>query len=439
MDQQVALQAEAVRLVIWDLDETFWQGTITEGGISQYLQHHHDIVVELARRGIISSVCSKNDEASTLAILRERGIAEYFVFPSISWEPKGARIAALIEAVQLRPATVMFIDDNPNNRAEAAAFVPDLQIEDETFIARMLEDRRFKGKDDAALSRLAQYRLLEARKRDEVKSGADNSAFLRESDVRVIIEHDVLQHLDRAIELINRTNQLNFTKQRLPERIEHARATLTRQLANFRSQAGLVRVIDRYGDYGFVGFFLIRSNTNPLSAGDVLHYCFSCRTLGLQVERWLYEQLGRPDLKVVGEVQADLFAPGEIDWVRFGGTGDEKADGPKEDMIRINGGCEATVIAHYLRPHAKALDVSSNFASGGWVVALHGASLLLSAADRAGPEFRAECAALRLPYELMVSDFFDAKYQGALFVFNADLDSVRGHRYRHKTQAGRCG
>jgi FkbH-like protein len=364
MDQQVAATVEAVRLVIWDLDETFWRGTITEGGIREYLQLHHDIVVTLARRGIISSICSKNDEAPTLAILRDYGIADYFVFPSISWEPKGPRIAALIEAVQLRPATVMFIDDNPNNRAEAAAFVPDLQIEDETFIPRMLDDRRFKGKDDAALSRLAQYRLLETRKRDEAKSGADNSAFLRESNVQVFIEHDVLQHLDRAIELINRTNQLNFTKQRLPEKIEKARAMLTKQLASFRNQAGLVRVVDRYGDYGFVGFFLIRSNTRPLSAGDALHYCFSCRTLGLQVERWLYEQLGRPDLTVVGEVQADLFAAGEIDWIRFGGTGGDESAEIQEDVIRINGGCEATVVAHYLRAHARTMEVTSNFASG---------------------------------------------------------------------------
>ncbi len=105
--------AEHVRLVIWDLDDTFWSGTLTEGGITQYIRAHHNIVVELARRGIISSICSRNEYAETMACLRERGIAEYFVFPSISWEPKGARIARLIEAVQLRPASVMFIDNDP--------------------------------------------------------------------------------------------------------------------------------------------------------------------------------------------------------------------------------------------------------------------------------------------------------------------------------------
>jgi predicted enzyme involved in methoxymalonyl-ACP biosynthesis len=48
---------EAIRLVVWDLDETFWRGTVTEGGITEYIQAHHDIVIELARRGIMSSIC----------------------------------------------------------------------------------------------------------------------------------------------------------------------------------------------------------------------------------------------------------------------------------------------------------------------------------------------------------------------------------------------
>src|SRR5262245_31678021 len=103
---------ERVRLVIWDLDETFWRGTLTEGGV-EYLQAHHDIVVQLARRGVISSICSRNNHSQVEALLREAGLWDYFVFPSIDWTAKGPRLRALVEAVQLRPATVMFIDDNP--------------------------------------------------------------------------------------------------------------------------------------------------------------------------------------------------------------------------------------------------------------------------------------------------------------------------------------
>jgi FkbH-like protein len=143
--------SEAVRCLVWDLDETYWKGTVTEGGIRAYVQEHHDIVVELAKRGILSSICSKNDRQQIESILAEYDILEYFIFPSISWEPKGVRLANLIDMLQLRPATVMFIDDNPNNLAEAVALVPGIQVESEDFIPHILSDPRFQGKNDFEL------------------------------------------------------------------------------------------------------------------------------------------------------------------------------------------------------------------------------------------------------------------------------------------------
>ena len=136
---------EAVRLLIWDLDDTYWRGTLTEGGITEYVREHHDIVIKLAQRGIMSSICSKNDEVKVMEILKREGIADYFIFPSISWGPKATRLASIIEAVQLRPATVMFIDDNHLNRAEAVDLIPDLQIEDETFLTRLLVGSPLQG------------------------------------------------------------------------------------------------------------------------------------------------------------------------------------------------------------------------------------------------------------------------------------------------------
>ena len=112
-------------------------------------------------------------------ILRREGIWEYFIFPSINWDPKGPRIAAMVEAVQLRAPTVMLIDDNPMNLAEAQHFVPGIQVAPDSFIAEILESPLFRGKDDSRMTRLAQYRLLEKRKADEAQAGGDNTAFLR--------------------------------------------------------------------------------------------------------------------------------------------------------------------------------------------------------------------------------------------------------------------
>ncbi|WP_376096996.1 HAD-IIIC family phosphatase [Roseomonas sp. CCTCC AB2023176] len=342
---------EPVRLVIWDLDETFWSGTLTEGGI-RYNQAAHDTVIELSKRGIISSICSKNDFAPVEALLRERGIWEYFVFPSVNWEPKGPRIAALIEAIQLRPETVLFVDDNHLNLKEAQHFVPGLQVAAETFVPDMLASPLMKGKDDRALTRLNQYKLLEKRKADEVaaaaEQGGSNIAFLRSCNVYIRVERNIEKHIDRAIELINRTNQLNFTKLRLPEDPDAARAELRHQLEHHMVQAGLIEVSDKYGNYGYCGFYMLRSSPD---GNRLVHFCFSCRILNMGVEGWTYQRLGQPDLAVRGAVLSDPVNAAPVDWITLVEGSETSAAQPSSaarfTTVAARGGCVLMPLMHY--------------------------------------------------------------------------------------------
>jgi len=433
-------EPQAIRLLIWDLDDTYWRGTLTEGGVTEYVRAHHDIVIELAQRGIMSSICSKNDEMKVMEILKREGIADYFIFPSISWAPKAARLASIIEAVKLRPAAVMFIDDNHLNRAEAVDLIPDLQIEDETFIARALSDPRFKGKDDRQLTRLAQYKTLEHRKRDEAKSEGNNEEFLRACDVRVYIEHDVESHIDRAIELINRTNQLNFTKVRLSEDLEEARAELSELLNDPFCQGGLIRVVDKYGDYGFVGLYMVRGPFIDPQKGRVVqrldHFCFSCRTLGMSVEAWVYDYLQRPQIEIVGQVLTDIPASHPVDWIRLATAGDTSTQTNSEQKlfpeIRVHGGCEANATAHYLMPYTDHVSVTGNFHAGVTFCRVNGATLLLSACDRGEQSLESEADALSVPKNMLVTDYFQSAPAGAAFVFGGQQDIPGSLRYRHR-------
>lgn len=81
---------EKIRLVVCDLDKTFWHATLTEGGI-RIRPDTCALVKELAARGNMSSIYSKNNLADVLAVLEREGVWDYFVFPSVSWEPKARR------------------------------------------------------------------------------------------------------------------------------------------------------------------------------------------------------------------------------------------------------------------------------------------------------------------------------------------------------------
>src|SRR5215469_13215957 len=92
---------ENVRLLIWDLDDTFWCGTLEEGGCAP-IERNVDIVRQLNRRGIINSICSKNVLNRVRAELCQIGVLEEFVFIRAAFAPKGEMVKSIIQAVQLR-------------------------------------------------------------------------------------------------------------------------------------------------------------------------------------------------------------------------------------------------------------------------------------------------------------------------------------------------
>ena len=393
-----------------------------------------EIVKELAHRGIISSICSKNDFTAVEKILREQDAWDWFVFPSINWEPKGPRIAALINSIQLRPPTCLFIDDNPLNLNEARHFVPDLQIQDQTFVEKLLQHPLFKGKDDAGLTRLNQYKMLEKRKADEVAAGPDPAEFLRESHIRIYLEFDVEKHIDRAVELVNRTNQLNFTKQRLSEDPDLAKSELKGLLARFSFQAALVRVVDRYGDHGYCGFYLFDSENRHL-----VHFCFSCRILGMGVEQYLYNKMKRPRIHVQGEVLTDLFDQSRtIDWVHQvssleAATAGRSAAKPFHfNRVTARGSCDIGAIQHYLTATVPDVVGEYNIHRAGSTFRIEH-SVFLRQAAQGGLTAEALAASKRLGY--VESDFatriFDTHTGPQLAILAFSSDAIYP-LYRHR-------
>jgi len=422
------MPAEAVRLVVWDLDETFWRGTLSEGGITQYLSRNHDAVVTLAARGIVSSICSKNDFDAVKQVLVDSGIWDYFVMPSISWEPKGPRVQALVEAFGLRAPTVLFVDDNPGNRGEVAATTPGIQVADETFLERMLTDPLMQGKSDPGLTRLAQYKVVEKKRLDEVSSGADNVEFLRNSNIVVEFDYDVERNIDRAVELIARTNQLNYTKNRLPDDPDKARAVLLKQIGEFWRRSALVKVRDKYGDYGYCGFFVCGIGANA----NLEHFCFSCRTLGMQVERWVYDQLGRPGLKVVGEVLTDLSAPQAVDWINFASAA-EGVDAKQKEIpeVRLRGGCELDALSHYFVPVANVVRRETSFRREPFFIAKNGSHLLFTDDRSFDPDYLALAQDCGYESEDFRSELFGPSESNTLMILSTWSDISRC-TYRHR-------
>ncbi|AWW30275.1 hypothetical protein DN752_09150 [Echinicola strongylocentroti] len=294
-------RVENIKLVIWDLDETFWQGTLSEEGVTS-IPENIDLVKKLSKRGIINSIVSKNDFNTAKAQLQKIGIWEYFVFPAIDWRPKGMLVSNIIENCQLRSTNVLFLDDNHSNLEEAKFYNPNIHAHFPDFIPNILGHEAFAGKDDNTLSRLQQYKILE-KKHEAQKSYDDNLQFLRASGIQIELINDLSSYADRIHELLQRTNQLNFTKIRL------TKDETIKLIENPKQQTALIKAKDNFGNYGMVGFYSIDPKDKKLH-----HFVFSCRVLNLGIPQYIYAKLNFPDLDIIPEV-AETLDSSQPDWI----------------------------------------------------------------------------------------------------------------------------
>ncbi len=329
---------KTVKLIVWDLDDTFWKGTLSEGGATA-IEANIQLVKDSTDAGIINSICSKNEPEPTIAHLKELGIWEHFVFASINWDNKGARLAYMINSMALRPQNVLFLDDNVHNLQEAKHHLPLLQIAEPDVILELIAQVAALPKKDTAHKRLKQYKVLEE-KAEAAKTFDSNEQFLYSSNIRVTMHTDCENQIERLHDLILRSNQLNFTKKRISE--EELRALI----ADEDVKCGYVSVTDNYGDYGIVGFYAIKN-------GEAEHFVFSCRTMGQMIEQWVYAQLGFPKLEVVGEVRTQLNSTDCPAWINQEGvqSGERKEESGKsvaDCKILVKGPCDLSNSLSYI-------------------------------------------------------------------------------------------
>ena len=323
-----------IKLIIWDLDETFWNGTLSEGAVT-CPEKNKELLRLTTETGIVNSICSKNDETVTKAELSELGVLDYFVFPSINWNPKGERIRHIIEEMQLRASNVLFLDDNHLNVAEAEFFCPEIMTAGPEVIDDLIRCSKTQYDSGKRQNRIPQYRILE-RKYTEREDFGSNEDFLLSSQIHVDINEDCSDQAERICGLNKRANQLNFTKNRveLPE--------IQRALNDPDYRCGTVAVSDRFGDYGVTGFFCVDMRANRLE-----HFFFSCRTMGMGVEQYVYRMLGRPKLTIVGEISSDPNVPDNPFWINQGSVAAPKAAFSLEKKILFKGPCDLWSVCNF--------------------------------------------------------------------------------------------
>ncbi len=272
------------KVLVWDLDETLWTGTLAEDGPDGVTPRPAAVaaIKALDARGVLQSVASKNDPDEGLAALRRHGLADYFLYPEINWGPKSESIARIAQRLDLSLDSFVFIDDQAFERAEVQAGQLQVRTLAHTDVALLLDHPWF---DHPATPESARRRSLyqaEAQRTVAMESqGSDYLGFLRASDLALDVRPLTRLDAARVHELSQRTNQLNFTGAKLAlDRVE-AMAEPDARRARLT-----LRCADRYGDYGLIGFAEL-----DLDAGELTAFFMSCRVQRKRVEHAVFAHL----------------------------------------------------------------------------------------------------------------------------------------------------
>jgi FkbH-like protein len=265
-----------LKCVIWDLDNTLWDGVLIEDGPQKLRLRPGiiDVIAQLDQRGILNSIASKNNHDEATGVLRTFGISDYFLYPQLNWQPKSMSVARIAQLLDIGLESVALVDDQEFERDEVKAALPEVRVIDAmhgSTIANLPECHVPVTQESRNRRRM--YGEQADRKVAQDSYQGDYERFLRESCITVGITSLGPANLRRVYELAQRTNQLNFSGNRYHE------AQLAEIMTSPHLETYVIDCCDRYGSYGIVGFAVIEPQEPRL-----LDLMFSCRVQGKRVE-----------------------------------------------------------------------------------------------------------------------------------------------------------
>ena len=298
-----AMRGKSKKCLVLDLDNTLWGGVIGDDGINGIVLGQGDplgeahiavqrMALELRNRGVVLSVCSKNDEQNALLpfekhpdmLLKKEHIAIF----QANWNDKASNLEAIARQLNIGVDALVLLDDNPAERAQVRAALPDVGVpelpDDAALYPRVLAAAGYFEavaftKDDQ--QRADQYQANMDRNALQ-GSSRDTGTFLKSLQMELSLRPFDQIGRPRITQLINKTNQFNLTTRRYSE---SQVAAMEAESDTFTIQA---RLIDRFGDNGMISVVICCNNG---SNWEIDTWLMSCRVINRRVEEAIFAYL----------------------------------------------------------------------------------------------------------------------------------------------------
>ena len=282
-----------------DADNTLWNGIVSEDGaadVEPYAAFQRGLLA-LKAKGVMLALLSKNDppDAGRSPIEQVFARADMplklndFAFVGVSWEPKPGALLAAAKALNVGTDSFVFVDDNPHERAQMKAHLPEVMVVDgmEDWQARGMEGLAEALGDTyfAEAGRTEEDRLRAQRPVILSEPGLAEAAFVRGDylktlELKVAPSRAVEADVPRLAQMAGKTNQFNATTIRRNE--EEFRALL----ADPAKRVYVFRLSDKFGAMGIVCFVVA-----DVAVRRITDFVMSCRAMGRTLEFFAYRHV----------------------------------------------------------------------------------------------------------------------------------------------------
>jgi len=296
-----SLYGKNKKALVLDLDNTIWGDVVGDDGVEgieighetpmgqvyrefqEYIKAHRDL-------GVMLCVNSKNDYENAIAGLNHPdGCLRPgdFIVIKANWESKDLNIREIASELNVFPDSLVFVDDNPAERAIVKAHVPGVAVPEmdrvENFIhildrSGFFEATSLSG-DDIKRNEMYMANLERAK---QARSFENYEDYLLSLEMTALIRDFDEVYLQRITQLTNKTNQFNLTTRRYTQAEMEAVARDPRYIRLY----GKLR--DKFGDNGVVTVVIGRKE------GRVLHielWLMSCRVPKRNMEQAILDVL----------------------------------------------------------------------------------------------------------------------------------------------------
>ena len=321
--------SQKIKAVVWDLDNTVWDGILTEDQNVVLKEEVRSVMLELDQRGILQSVCSKNDYDDAMKKLAEMNLDYLFIYPQISWNPKSDGIKTIQESINIGMDTIAFVDDQVFEREEVAFKYPEVLCIDANDIGTILENDAFNPihltVDAKNRRQLYQNDIKRNQLKEEFK-GTENE-FLESLEMKFTVCRVGEDDLARAEELTVRTHQLNATG------VTYSYDELDQFSKDDRYIVLIAQLEDKYGDYGKIGLALIEKQETFWTLKLLL---MSCRVMSRGVGTVLLNYISALVIKAGVDLYADFIPTdrNKIMYITYKFAG-YKSDGKSGEIERL--------------------------------------------------------------------------------------------------------